>query len=271
MQLIDCQRCLTLMRAVITKLLPAMMVCFVVGLFTSANIAHGSDASEQECNRFSVMVTTTPIPHQSGRALARLDELLREAPKRVDLLIVGDSLAANWPRGQLKRQYPSSVVWNFAIGGASTQTLLWQLKRALTDWKPRSIILIVGTNNLSGEPACAIAAGIEANVDAMHEKWPDARILFMSVPPRGRAFMFKDKERRDLNNRLVSWLIGKSYVKMFDLGDGLITCGLYGNTDASPSADRTGPSLCRYYVGDLKHLTPDAYEMIASRIKAIWP
>ncbi len=75
---------------------------------------------------------------------------------------------------------------NYGISGDRTQHVLWRLEHgALAGAQPDSIVLLVGTTNLRHNSAPEIAAGVEAILDSLKRKAPQAKVLLLGLLPRG--------------------------------------------------------------------------------------
>jgi hypothetical protein len=76
---------------------------------------------------------------------------------------------------------------DYGVGSQTTQTLLYQLSLGqLVGINPSVVVLIIGTNNLvEGDSPSATAAGIVADVNAIHHYLPQAEVFVLGVPPLG--------------------------------------------------------------------------------------
>jgi lysophospholipase L1-like esterase len=198
--------------------------------------------------------------------LEKAHALLAQVPDTADIILIGDSLAANLPNDIAQRQFRSDHVWNLAVGGSTTQNTLWQLARLEADGlKPRAAIVLVGTNNLTREdmPACAIAAGIKAVVVATHRQWPGTKVDVMGIPPRGRDFGFRDKDRKAVNAEIQAWARDQPYVHYFEVDAATMTCGQYERPVhvAAAGAEQTVPR-CQNYADDFGHFKRAGYEVV---------
>ncbi|MGV3550579.1 GDSL-type esterase/lipase family protein [Rhizobium sp.] len=231
-----------------------------------------ASAGAAECNRFATTITTTPVLYQWTSALEKASLLLDAPPKQADTILLGDSLLAFWPKDLAESQFGKNKVWNFAVGGSRTQHILWQLDRlGRSTLRPREIVVLIGTNNLSDEklPACAIAEGIKAVVTRTRATWSDARIHVMGIPPRGSDFHFRDADRKAINGEIREWLAGQPKTHYFSADDMVMTCGQYAGV-AVASADEALPSgsRCQNYADDFGHFRRPGYDVIYSALRA---
>jgi platelet-activating factor acetylhydrolase IB subunit beta/gamma len=222
-------------------------------------------AQAAECNRFAVEVATVPVPYQYPRGLEQADRLMANVPHEADLILVGDSLLANWPDDMARRQFGSDRIWNFAVGGSVTQNTLWQLGQLPPDGpKPAEVLMLVGTNNLTRDdmPACAIAAGIEAVAAAAHDRWPGAKIHLMGIPPRGADFRFRNDARLAVNENVRAWAAKRAYLDYFEVDASEITCGQYDRPLQVAATGADGASPCPNYADDFGHFKRPGYDVI---------
>ena len=246
------------LRAFLSFLLPCLLGA------TTANAA--------ECSRYAVEITTTPVLYQWTSALEKASRLLDAPPRQADTILLGDSLLAFWPRDLAEQQFGTGKVWNFAVGGSRTQHILWQLDRlADRGQRPREIIVLIGTNNLSDEklPACAIVEGIKTVATRASETWPSAAIRIMGIPPRGSDFHFRDADRRAINAAVRTWSAAQPAIRYFEVDDMAMTCGFYaGVTVASAhGADPVGKSRCENYADDFGHFHRSGYTVIYAALR----
>jgi N-acetylglucosamine-6-sulfatase len=114
---------------------------------------------------------------------------IKKMDGKIDVGFVGDSITARW-RGSESwtKHWGSYRAVNMGIGGDRTQNVLWRLQNGELDgYKAKLFVVMIGTNNLwdkKAEPADA-AAGVKAIIDLIQAKQPQAKILLLSIFPRG--------------------------------------------------------------------------------------
>jgi hypothetical protein len=165
-----------------------------------------------------IAITTTPEPVPIGKK-ARYEKQLERLPHgQVDVLIAGDSLAAQWEKADLREAFPGCRIAKMSMTGDRIQNTLWKVKCGDFDsLRPRIVVLIVGTNNLPTNTPVAMAAGIEAIVEEMLERWSPECIFVVGVPPRGAAGTYKRARRQQANGRLQSAISALPQVRFVDL------------------------------------------------------
>ncbi|XP_028014300.2 platelet-activating factor acetylhydrolase IB subunit alpha2 isoform X2 [Eptesicus fuscus] len=100
--------------------------------------------------------------------------------KEPDVLFVGDSMVQLMQQYEIWRELFSPLhALNFGIGGDTTRHVLWRLKNGeLENIKPKVIVVWVGTNNHENT-AEEVAGGIEAIVQLINTRQPQAKIIVL--------------------------------------------------------------------------------------------
>lgn len=205
------------------------------------------------------VVTTTPEP-RSGDVKGVGDwrqhvERQREATAKAsfDTYLVGDSQMYNWPLDILQRRKPGRV-FNLGVNGDRTENVLWRLQQSSFSTGLRAdIINLIGTNNLD-RPACEVVWGITAVLAEERRQAPAARLVVISLLPRGeRLASFVDKIKtvnHDL--ALLSAAQGYTFVPVHDR----LLCEAHDKV------------RCHYYQGDHIHLRREGYEVVTDALAA---
>jgi hypothetical protein len=199
----------------------------------------GRATAAEVCDDVEQTMATTPSPPDTierwRRHLAEV-ESARTAVS-VDTVVVGDSLAEMF---DAKYWAPKKIL-NLGIGGDKTQQTLWRLNAF--DWSSvstKTVLLILGTNNLAGQKPCAIVGGLNHVVHKLTTIWPTARISYLDIPPRGADFHQYEAQRLQINEAMGN----VPGLASFNLDDAL-TCG--------------GILPCKNYQSDFLHFTRDGY------------
>ena len=203
----------------------------------------------------------------------RLDTIeKRLASGRYDILMFGDSITQQWPPNILAATFPGRRVLNVGVGGDGSSWLLYRLSGqkvqvrspdgiaavGITSWQrqtPRTAVLMIGTNDLRrGQTPCDVAAGIIAVAQRLHEIYPRAEIVVLSVLPRGPSQSDMESEIATVNAE-VARLIGalEGPFRFVDV-HGALNCKLKQPCDVLRPPN---------YV----HLTEQGYELLSDALR----
>lgn len=100
-------------------------------------------------------------------------------------IALGDSIVQRWPVAMLQAATGLPTL-DAGIGKSGTQTLNYLLHAE--NWSsqhPTLVVVLIGTNNVFGYGACPTYWGIRADIDLIHQMWPSAKVVAISVLPRG--------------------------------------------------------------------------------------
>jgi platelet-activating factor acetylhydrolase IB subunit beta/gamma len=196
-------------------------------------------------------LTTTPESSASQRSYELyLKQLLLAVDANVDLILLGDSLAALW---DTKMFQPISVV-NLGVGGDRTQNVLWRLESP--EWsklRPRAVFIMLGTNNLPYNNPCAIIAGLKRVIERVKSIWPSARVILLEITPRGKGFLEYNSARVEINAAMHN-LSGIETVNV----DDEITC---------KQKEEGASGACQNYLPDNLHFSAAGYETILKSLR----
>jgi lysophospholipase L1-like esterase len=188
-----------------------------------------------------------------------------------ELLFMGDSITDFWrnPEGQfagkpvLDKYFGKWKVANFGIAGDTTQGVLFRLQNGEgRGFKPKAIMLMIGTNNTGRNSAAEIAEGIGAVVLELQKDFPDAKILLLGVFPRGRAADPVRATIADINSR-ISKLHDGSRVHYLDIGAKFLDAA--GNIPTEVMSDALHPSAKGYEIWGEAVIGPISTLMGAAR------
>lgn len=156
--------------------------------------------------------------HQANLEVAKKGE--------AELLLMGDSITDFWRnesgpfagKAVFDKHFGQWKVANFGIAGDTTQGVLYRLKNGEGQgFKPRAVMLMIGTNNTGGNSAAEIAEGIGAVVLELQKDFPEAQILLLAVFPRAKpGDAVRDKIKR-INEKIAKLHDGKK-VHYLDIG-----------------------------------------------------
>ncbi len=134
------------------------------------------------------------VPRLDANSITAHGQLVEKAKTgRTDVYFLGDSIIRRWGA----TDYPELLAnwrknlfgWNasnFGWGADRTQNILWRIRNGeLDNVKPRVVVLLAGTNNVgAGETAADISRGIQAILDVIREKQPEATVILTAIFPR---------------------------------------------------------------------------------------
>lgn len=177
--------------------------------------------------------------------------------KDAKIVFLGDSITQAW-------EGPGKAAWdthfaplgalNWGYSGDRTEHLIWRLQNGdIQRVSPEVAVILIGTNNTGHDqrPAEQTAAGIKKVIDDLGWKWPNTKVVLMSVSPRGATV--EDPLRKlntEIDETVKSYADGKR-VHFLDINDKFL--------------DENG-NLSKEIFPDLLHLSPAAYETWAEAL-----
>jgi len=166
------------------------------------------------------------VDGQIGSAYADKHQTQCEAvvATRPELVFIGDSITARWPQEVLEARFGKYRPINLGIGGDWIQNVLWRVQNGTLDKAaPKIVVLLIGTNNLTGKfTPDEIAANISGLIQAIQTKTAQSKILLLGILPRGASI--KDEINgaiRQTNTKLAT-LADNKQVFYLDVGDKLV-------------------------------------------------
>ena len=164
----------------------------------------------------------------------------------VDVAFLGDSLTEGY---DLNLYYPEFTTANRGIGGDTSFGVEERLKASVYDLNPRSVVLLIGGNNVE-----TMMENYEAILLGISEHLPHTKVVLVSVPPRSGSARIKNGQIL-LNNQQIQVLAaqyGFSYVDLY-----------------TPLLDPDQGELRAEYTPDGAHFTSQGYEIYTSLLKPI--
>ena len=161
-------------------------------------------------------------PKRHQQFLKDKETQLQKGP--IKLVFLGDSITDGWRGGNGKpifeQYYGKYNALNLGIGGDRTEHVLWRIDHGELDGlMPKVVVLMIGTNNLGTHQSVQdTIEGIKCDVNAIHQKLPEAKILLLAVFPRvAKPDQDYPAEIKQVNEA-ISKLDGKDNVKYLDIG-----------------------------------------------------
>lgn len=152
----------------------------------------------------------------------------RNEQVKPDILLLGDSITHFWAgepsdaraRGPVSFQkyFGRFKVTNIGYGWDRTENVLWRLRHGEVDGiRPRVVMVMIGTNNMSINTTEEIAAGVTAICEELRVRLPQSKILLIGIFPRGaKADAGRDKITGV--NRELAKLHGTRNITYMDIG-----------------------------------------------------
>ena len=146
---------------------------------------------------------------------ARVLEQVKANPT-AGVLFLGDSITQNYEKAKTPDEnfqptwqqfYATRGAINAGFSGDRTEHLLWRLDHGEVDGlRARAVVLLIGTNNTAiGQPAAEVEAGIDAVIEKVREKMPQAAILLLGILPSDIS------ERKTAADREVNQYLSNRY------------------------------------------------------------
>jgi len=189
-------------------------------------------------------------------------ELKKTLKPRV--VLMGDSITHFWdgpPRSSevngptaWQRVFGIKPVLNMGFGWDRTQNVLWRLRQGeFDDLHPEWVVLMIGTNNLTGTDHARtntpeeIVDGIDAISQGIRGRSPESRIIVMAILPRGQKP--NDPLRAPIqatNRRLAERFAANTSVTYVDIGAAFLAPD--GSIPPGMMPDGTHPSDAGYQI-----------------------
>lgn len=129
-----------------------------------------------------------------------------------ELVFVGDSITHFWEREGdwgmpvWERYYGHRKALNLGFGGDRTEWVNWRLQNGeVAGLDPKLVVLMIGTNNTHvGQDAPEQTfAGIQSNLRTIQHQLPNAKILLLSIFPRGEGPEDPLRQRNEQVNAML--------------------------------------------------------------------
>ncbi len=174
---------------------------------------------------------------------------------KAQLLFLGDSITAGWAGKKeiWDNAFGKYNPANFGIGGDRTQHVLWRITNGEFDgFTPKTVVLMIGTNNSGSDTEEGIAAGIRKIVETLREKSPQTKVLLLAVFPRGEK-PTENPARAKLSavNKRIAELHDNQHVFFLDIGAKFL---------------ESDGSLSKEIMPDFLHLSAKGYQIWADAI-----
>lgn len=151
-----------------------------------------------------------------------------KAQKKVDLLMIGDSITHGW-EGKGKKVWDEFYVdrnaFNIGYSGDRTEQVIWRLQHGEVDGiSPKLAVIMIGTNNTGHrqDPAEETAAGIKAIIGELQKRQPKTKVLLLAIFPRGAKPEDKLRKINDATNAIIKGYANNETVFFLDINESFL-------------------------------------------------
>ena len=203
-------------------------------------------SSVSTLNAFQLPTSMQPQRPSEWWHQRHAEKLVEAKQSDFDIVLIGDSITQYAERDSLYGYYfGNRRVLNLGFGGDGTEQVLWRLRNGELDTvQPKLVSLMIGTNNSRNQSPEAILAGIEAILDELEKRLPEAKVILFSVFPRKAG---TEQTTLEAVNRELPRFAAREQVVHVDIND-----QFYGADGA------LNPEL---YWRDLLHLVTPGYQL----------
>ena len=179
--------------------------------------------------------------------------------KDAKIVFLGDSITQAWEdsgNSAWKKHFAPLGAVNWGYSGDRTEHLIWRLQNGnIQRLNPKVAVILIGTNNTghSQRPAAETLAGIRQSLDDLSWKWPDTKIILMSIFPRAEKANDPLRQLNDEINEQLKTLVDGKRVHLLDINANFM--------------DDEG-TLKKELLPDLLHLSPAAYDIWADAVSS---
>lgn len=179
------------------------------------------------------------------------------AAKDAKIVFLGDSITQGWGttgKAAWEKHFAPLGALNWGYSGDRTEHLIWRLQNGdIQRVSPEVAVILIGTNNTGHDqrPATETFEGMKKVVEEVTTQWPDAKVVLLSIFPRGAT---PEDSLRKLNaeiNEKAKELADGKQVHFLDLN------GKFLDEDGN---------LSKEVFPDLLHLSPAAYDTWAEAL-----
>ena len=132
-----------------------------------------------------------------------------KAQKKVDLLMIGDSITHGW-EGKGKQVwdefYGKRNAFNIGYSGDRTEQVIWRLQNGEVDGiSPKLAVIMIGTNNTGHrQDPPEETAGIKSILAELKKRTPQTKVLLLAIFPRGAKSDDRLRRINDGTNKIIS-------------------------------------------------------------------
>jgi lysophospholipase L1-like esterase len=175
----------------------------------------------------------------------------------IQVVFDGDSITDGWRSGGKaiwEERFAKFNAINFGLSGDRVENVLWRIKQGqLQGLNPKLVFMMIGTNNLGGEPE-NIAGGIKEIVAAYQKACPEAVIILQAIFPRREQPSDPARAWIKSVNALIAKLADGHKVIFVDFSDKFL---------------QPDGTISREVMPDFLHPGPKGYQIWADAIQPI--
>jgi lysophospholipase L1-like esterase len=204
-----------------------------------------------------------PVRRMDRNSLIAHEQLLDKAGRGgIDVYFEGDSITRRWGAtdypdllANWKQNFFGWNAANFGWGADTIQNILWRLNNGELDGvHPKIIVLLAGTNNVGNtlppggdeDKAADISRGLQAVVNVMQRKAPNATIVLMGIFPRNDNIAVMSTINK-VNSDLVKLADGKR-IRYLNINDKLADSNGRLFDGVMNASDRLHPTIKGYQI-----------------------
>jgi N-acetylglucosamine-6-sulfatase len=179
--------------------------------------------------------------------------------KDAKIVFLGDSITQAWEdtgKSAWDKHFAPLGAVNWGYSGDRTEHLIWRLQNgSIQRLNPKVAVILIGTNNTghSQRPATETLAGIRQTLNDLSWKWPDTKIILMSIFPRAEKADDPLRQLNDEINEQLKTLVNGKRIHLLDIN------AKFMNDEGT---------LRKELLPDLLHLSPAAYDIWADALSS---
>lgn len=175
-------------------------------------------------------------------------------PPKNPILFIG---ASNFRRWDLKKNFSDLPTVNRAFGGSMLSESIFYIDRIVYPYNPKTIILYAGANDMSRgrKTPLQVLESYQEFVKLVHKKFPETRIVFLSLP---YFYRYRDMPEKNADVTKVNQLI-LDETKKDDLLDFVEINEAMKDSEGKPRKD--------LFTNDGIHVNQDGYDVWAEKLR----
>lgn len=196
-----------------------------------------------------------------------LDRMLKVTKQNIDakhngVIFLGDS---NMELYDIDKYFPEiRVKYNCGIGGATSESLIWIVDEAAIKYKPKSIVFMVGTNDLGNTNMRSpreIALNVKTIIDLIQRNVSGVRIFIISTLPCDERLQGEPVGKYMRSNKNIR-ILNEEYVQIVKNFEDVMFVDAF-----SELIDNDTDNIIYGYSEDGLHLTEKGYNHLTEIIK----